>query len=357
MRLDATTLMTTLPLRMAAAAPDVVVLDDTPADAVRGGAANGARTTGAAGAAGAARNAVRAVAPALAGVPEELRDWLVRLRLLDGVPFAYLVADTALLPEESIRWFHVDRRWTDALVQGALSVGTVNTDDRTQLDAQYPAIRDALDRAERNQRRRTGAPWLEGPAGPISGFILRSRAVAGWPALHVRAFDVDPAEGDEARYEEGDPRRMRLLRLERLAPAVLLCLFDGIPKVVHLEEPRQGIQFGFEQRAGAGGQLRAVLPPRDAATSDDLPGDPVDVPFRAGASGVIDIQRLERRLTDIPATGAGDGLSSAEYALQLVRFPYRQVWGDTARTDLKLVFKPTVSYQQLTTLFTVGGTP
>ena len=51
-------------------------------------------------------------------IPDELREWLVRLRLLHDVPFAYFVADTQLLPEESIRWFYVDRRWTDALVHG-----------------------------------------------------------------------------------------------------------------------------------------------------------------------------------------------------------------------------------------------
>src|SRR5512147_2237184 len=99
MKTDALALMTTLPLRMAAMAPDAVVVEDD---------ADG-------------------------NVPAELRTWLTRLRLLDGVPFAYLVADTQLLPPESIRFFYVDRRWTDALVQGALSVGTVNSDDRTQL--------------------------------------------------------------------------------------------------------------------------------------------------------------------------------------------------------------------------------
>ena len=63
----------------------------------------------------------------------------VKLRLLEGVPFANLVVDTELLPEESIRWFYIDRRWTDALVQGALSVGTVNSDDRVQLTSRYDA--------------------------------------------------------------------------------------------------------------------------------------------------------------------------------------------------------------------------
>lgn len=334
MRIDPTTLMSSLPLAVAQRAPVVVVRDDA---------------TRAAGTA-------RAVAPALGGMPPELRDWLVRLRLLDGVPFAYLVADTALLPEESIRWFYMDRRWTDAVVQGALSVGTVNTDDRTQLAAEYPAIRDALDRAERNRRRRASTT-LDGPAGPVSGFLLRSRAVSGWPALHVRAFHREPDEGDEGIYEDGHPDRMRLLRLERLAPAVLLCLFDGIPEVVHVEEPRQGVQFGFDQRVTDDGQVRPTLRPRDATTFEYLPGAPEDVPFRAGASGVVDIQALERRLAQRVGSGAEDGLNSAEYALQLVRFPYRQVFGDVTRPPVPIVFRPTVSYQVMLELFTTGVQP
>ena len=331
MKIDATVLMTSLPLRVAAPTPDVLLVDER-------------------------ADARAAAAPGLDGMPPELRDWLVRLRLMDGVPFAYLVADTALLPEESIRWFYVDRRWTDALVQGALSVGTVNSDDRTQLTAEYPNIRESLDRAERNQRRRTGSMWLDGPAGPVSGFILRSRAVSGWPALHVRAFNVDPAQGDEAPFEEGDPQRMRLLRLERLAPAVLLCLFDGIPTVVHVEEPRQGVQFGFDPRE-QDGQLRPTLRPRNATTIEYLGGADIDVPFRAGASGVEDIQQLERRLKARPGTGAGDGLSSAEYALQLVRFPFRQVFGDTSVTPVPTVFRPTVSYETMVRLFTARVQP
>lgn len=313
MKTDALALMTTLPLRMAAMTPDAVVVQDD---------ADG-------------------------NVPAELRTWLTRLRLLDGVPFAYLVADTQLLPPESIRFFYVDRRWTDALVQGALSVGTVNSDDRTQLGAQYPAVRAELDREERNLRRRKGAARWQGEAGPISGFLLRSRAVSGWPALHVRAFSVDPSEADDARFKEDDPRRMRLLRLERLAPAVLLCLFDGIPKVVHIEEPRQGVQFGFDVSPSNAG-LHATLPPRNATTFAYLPGDPVDVPFRSGGgTGVVDIQRLERRLATRVGSGAEDGLSPAEYALQLVRFPFRQVFGDVHATPVGQVFKATVSYAAL----------
>jgi hypothetical protein len=288
-------------------------------------------------------------------VPPELRDWLVRLRLLDGVPFAYLVADTELLPAESIRWFYVDRRWTDAMVQGALAVGSVNSDDRTQLTARYPAVRAELDQEERNRRRAAGSDRYQGGAGPISGFLLRSRAVSGWPAMHVRAFSIEPAAADDARIPEDQPGRMRLLRLERLAPAVLLCLFDGVPKVVHLEEPRQGVQFGFDA-TGQDDNLTATLRPRNATTFEYLPGSPIDVPFRSGgASGVVDIQRLERRLKTRVGSGAADGLDSSEYALQLVRFPFRQVFGDPADTPVTLVFQATISYQVIVdTVFKVG---
>lgn len=288
-------------------------------------------------------------------IPSELRDWLVRLRLLEGVPFAYLVADTELLPEESIRFFYVDRRWTDAVVQGALSVGTVNTDDRIQLTAQYPAVRDELDQEERNLRRAPGTQRLAGETGPISGFILRSRAVSGWPALHVRAFSVEPDAADTAPIDDDDPARMRLLRLERLAPAVLLCLFDGIPRVVHIEEPRQGVQFGFDGFE-QGGQLRAELKPRNVNTADDLNVAPIPVPFRAGGNGVVDIQALERALAPLPNAGAADRLNSAEYALHLIQFPYRQVFGEPREAPVREVFRPTIAYAALADrVFRMGG--
>jgi hypothetical protein len=272
----------------------------------------------------------------------------VRLRLLDGVPFAYLAADSQLLPKESIRWFYLDRRWTDALIQGALAVGTVNSDDRTQLTARYPAVRAELDQEERNLRRVAGSNRYAGAAGPISGFLLRSRAVSGWPALHVRAFSVDTLD-DDAPIHEDEEGRMRLLRLERLAPAVLLCLFDGVPRIVHLEEPRQGVQFGFDTRADDDG-IGANLRPRNASDFTYLPGAPVDVPFRSGGgAGVVDIQRLERRLKPRVGSGAADGLDSSEYALQLVRFPFRQVFGGGDDGAVRLVFRPTIAYQKMAT--------
>ena len=270
-------------------------------------------------------------------VPGELRRFLARLRLLHDVPFSHLVADAELLPDESMRFFYVDRRWTDAMVQGALGVGTVSTADRAQLEAVYPSVRADVDEAERTVRTPEGEERLTGPGGAITGFLLRSRLVSGWPGLHVRAYRRDVVGDDALTTEaESNPDRMKVLRLERLAPAVLLVLFDGVPAVVHIEEPRQGIQFGVRLDPEAPpAERRAKVRVRDGATGDLVPpvddftdANSVDVPFRAGAPGVIDLRRLRDRMLDLPVPRTGATLEPHEYALQMLRFPYRQVFGD-----------------------------
>ncbi|MBA2385581.1 MAG: hypothetical protein H0V69_00660 [Acidimicrobiia bacterium] len=270
-------------------------------------------------------------------VPGELRRFLAGLRLLHGVPFSYLVPDADLLPPESIRFFYIDRNWTDAMVQGALSVGTVTTTDRAQLETVYPQLRDEVDETERTIRTPTGEERLAGAGGTITGFLLRSRTVSGWPAIHVRAYARDVIEDDALTTEaESHPDRMKLLRMERLAPAVLLVLIDGVPEVVHIEEPRQGVQFGARtdpddpptsRRAKVhlrNADTGELLPPKNDFTADNS----VDVPFRSGAPGVIDLHRLRDRMKANDDTNLGSTVETHEFALEMLRFPYRQVFGD-----------------------------
>jgi hypothetical protein len=292
-------------------------------------------------------------------VPGELRRFLARLRLLNGVPFSYLVPDTDLLPVESIRFFYIDRAWTDALVQGVLSVGTITTLDRAQLEAAYPYIRSDVDEAERTIRRPQGEERLQGAGGTITGFLMRSRLVSGWPNLHVRAYRRDVLADDAlTTAAESDPDRMKVLRMERLAPAVLLVLFDGVPAVMHIEEPRQGIQFGVRlDSADLPAQRHAKVKVRDNQTGEPVPPkksftekNSVDVPFRRNAPGVINVTELRQRLAAL-APNAGGALEPNEYALQMLRFPYRQVFGDPNDLEgLKFYaldnFKATISLQK-----------
>jgi hypothetical protein len=290
-------------------------------------------------------------------VPSELSRFLARLRLLEGVPFAYLAPDADLLPKESIRFFYLDRAWTDALVQGALSVGTVNSGDRAELQALYPVIRDEVDEEERRVRLPGGESVQQGPAGPITGFLIRSRAISGWPGVHVRAYREELGVSDDATIPESDARRVKLLRMERLAPAVLLVLFDGIPAVVHIEEPRQGIQFGvFLEQTATANTFTGFVTARNALTTGNVnPRVDAPVPFRRGAPGVLDLSQLNTSLMNTTGTNMGTDVDSAEFALQMLRFPYRQVFGDPnaggTTPPVETVFRPTIALSLLRSTF------
>jgi hypothetical protein len=93
---------------------------------------------------------------------------------------------------------------------------------------------------------------------------------------------------------------------------------------------------------------------RDALTTQNVNQDEtvmVPVPFRQGAPGVIDLARLNASLMATPGTNMGTAVDGAEFALQMLRFPYRQVFGDpnvvAPPPPITDVFKPTVALAQL----------
>ena len=165
-------------------------------------------------------------------------EWLGRLRMLIGVPFEYLVPDDGLLRPETIRFFHIDRNWTDAAVDGAIAAGTYGTRDRLTLQQRHEAVRDARGRgrAAPARRRRRRSPATS--AASLAGFLLRSRAVSGL---------AGPARPRPSAATD----RCVIMRMERLAPAVLLVIFDDVPDRMEIEEPRQGIQFGVRAARNA----------------------------------------------------------------------------------------------------------
>jgi hypothetical protein len=260
--------------------------------------------------------------------PPALVQWLARLRLMEGVPFAYLMAHDELLPPESIRFFYVNRNWTDAAVDGAVSIGAATSRDRELIAASHGALVEAIDRAE--WLVRSVEEPVDGPAGVLTGFLLRSRAVSGWPGLEVHA----------ERGPAGTPERVRFLRFERLAPAVLFVLMDGIPDRVRIEEPRQGIQFGVDlPSTGPRVPLknRTTGEPLEQSNIVGTPGTALitdaklKVPFRQGAPGVVHVTELARRLqlttSNVPAPTqplVTDDESSDELAVQMLQFPYCQ---------------------------------
>jgi hypothetical protein len=170
-------------------------------------------------------------------IPDEIVSWLAGLMLLHGVPFEYLVPHPAMLPEESIRFFLLDRNWLLRLIEGAASVGVGSSRDAIVLLNQLePLVEAAANRAlavrDRLRGRTAAAP--EGTPLPWTGFLLRSAVVQGWPGLEIRAYDSAGAT-------------LRILRIDRLTPTVLLCIVQKIPARIELMEPGETLHFGVKE--------------------------------------------------------------------------------------------------------------
>ncbi|MEZ4466478.1 MAG: hypothetical protein R3F43_19010 [bacterium] len=158
--------------------------------------------------------------------------------------------------------------------------------------------------------------------------------MSGWPHVDVRAY----SRTLEDDFDPGDPAvkslQLRTLRLERLSPAVLIALFEGVPELVVLEEPHHGVQFGV--RRGQGGVVPQVYPRRDNGHlwrdgNGDLP-EPVTVPLRPGGKNVVDVRALRAALHDRqtpmdpndPDAHVPGQLGGATLALQVLAPPFRQ---------------------------------
>lgn len=275
-------------------------------------------------------------------VPESLRNWLARLRLLYGVPFNYLVPDSRLLPVESVRFFYIDRNFTDRLVDGALSVGKTTTREFLHYEETHGIVRQQTDDEERvlrGQFRGEAVKSIVAPkAADLTGLLLRSRAVSGWPGLEVKGY-----RGTTAATPDDGGMRLPLLRMDRLAPDVLFCIFEGVPTRLDIEEPREGIQFGVDLRDNDGDGI--VEPSTDTPSGFRLKlqklrganaGQPVTtnatvaVPVRKGNRRVLHVEALRSALnTALVASGDGDAapgpeLTSGELALEMFQFPFRQ---------------------------------
>lgn len=275
-----------------------------------------------------------------AEMPPYMESLLSHLRLLVGVPFDYLVPDARLLPDESIRFFYLDRSWTDRLVDGAMAVGKVGSRDQAYHQARSGPVSQQIDQTERIvrdlQRRRDSFANLkqandhkQSPADVVTGFLLRSAAVSGWPHMEVRAYSQDlpdtPVPFDPSS-DAAQAAQLPTLRLELLSPAVMIALFQGIPDLVILEEPHHGVVFGVH--AGFDGTLEISL--RDTQGNQILDGSnnaiPLAVPFRAGNQRVIDVKALYDALNNAQATHntmpAING--SASFAIEALDPPFRQ---------------------------------
>ncbi len=211
-------------------------------------------------------------------MPDQLVGWLAQTALLYKVPFNNLVPSERMLPQESIRFFYIDPNWIDSLLDGALSVGIQSSRDslfhRITRDALHRAV-DAVLHQVRDKLRGVDSSAAPPPLGSMAGFILRSAVVSGWQGLEVRAWSA--ADGTNP---------MKPLRLDRVAPSVMIGIFPDVPVKIEFNEPSEGLVFGLEDE---GIDLR-YLPGTSGATGSNIGQyiepkitlSPGDLPRRAG---------------------------------------------------------------------------
>src|SRR5262249_16955419 len=138
-------------------------------------------------------------------VPERLYTWLLNLRLLRPVPLSYLVPDPALLPTESIRFFHVDPTWIDRVIDGVFAAGNTGTVDATFTYPLLQASRAYLDTGLEQLAQASlaeaatavlpdppkdfssGASW-RAAKDPMTGMLIRSELTRRWPDMIVEGF-------------------------------------------------------------------------------------------------------------------------------------------------------------------------
>ena len=264
-------------------------------------------------------------------VPETIENWLGRLGLLYGVPFEHLVPDGRMLPPESLRFFYLDTNWLEALVDGAFSIGVHSDRDIRYHTVMQHVIREVTDVAAGKLRRKLRDEEADENLVAVverAGFLMRSAVVAGWPGLEVAGYR--PASPDEPADEKKDfvhedkrYRKLALLRLERLAPDLMLCIFAAVPTLVVMNEPAEDFHFGLELKPEPPGLFLWL---RDPENSQRL-GNNQDIPIAwrhdDEQNRVVDILSMQGAIEQaLP----GQAFNAAELALQMIDAPDRQVF-------------------------------
>jgi len=223
-------------------------------------------------------------------LPSAIANWFRDLELLKHIPFNYLVPDAQLLPPESLRFFWVDSYWVDCLQDGAFSIGRVTEED-VKIDSQTRTM----------DRSRSGEDKT------ITGFLLHSEVVSGWPGLEIEAY----ANLVKGKQFSGPNDKLTILRREQLSDRILLCLFKGEAKTVDLSIKGSSVNCGVDTIT-KGLPIKKGLRKLDG---EEMQGE-IDVPFRDAELGVINIEEMAEKLKqELKHTG---DFTSAQFAATMI---------------------------------------
>lgn len=151
--------------------------------------------------------------------------WVLDKLHLSNVPAHYLIPDPSYLPLETLRFFYVDENWTDALVDGALSLanhwGAAPMEDYCRT-----AIKTAI-----NTKLKLPDETLGGWHTPMPryGFILRSQLLVQFPDITVTPVYAEVRNNWHINGGAPEAPKAPILVQKRLSTDSMYCLFDCFP--------------------------------------------------------------------------------------------------------------------------------
>ncbi len=236
---------------------------------------------------------------------ETIINWLAQLVLLHHIPFNNLVADENMLPNESIRLFYLDNNWTNAMLDGALSIGIHSERDRLLQMAMNQIIRQqtnqALANVKNNLQNQTNEPQTV-QLGTIAGLMIRSSIVSNYKGLEIGGF-VDNTKNEP----------VKTLRIERLASNILFVLFDTVPGMITLKAPSESRVLAIINNEIP---IRQVKGEVGKITESVLKITPSH--FRNAEKRVLNITALQQ---SIAQKIGKNQLSPSEFSIQLMQSP------------------------------------
>lgn len=222
-----------------------------------------------------------------------IRQWMENKTFLDGIPFNYLVPDERFLPEESIRFFSLDRHWIECLQYGAFKLGGAI---RMDSDATTAEIKDLEWQAFKKLTNIYDQEW--------TGFIIRSQLISGWPDLRIEGFPSGPTDS-ELKEDLLDNQTLPLVHRELLGPNVMICLFQGNLHTMDLYLKPEGLKFGVDTKTDGGFEKDFQF----------MPGT-IDIPLKGSPENqVLDVNAIALALKGKLNI---DNMSSAHYGMEMI---------------------------------------
>lgn len=204
---------------------------------------------------------------------EHLKPWLLRLIDFDLIPPNYLVPDENVLPEESIRFFHIDKNWLTSALLGAFSIGGIWEARQQEMDNAFNTFLNLAD-------------------SYAVGFMLRSDVVDGWPGLIIEGV---PETGDENLI----PLRHQLSR------NTILCLFKENISQVAIHQKPEVIHFGLLKDDAV---YEKIIRNDDGSQGAVYTLQPED--WQSATDRVVNIHELANHL--------GEGTNPAKFAMNMI---------------------------------------